>query len=226
MRKLAVLFLGVFFTAFVHAGDVATFMDLGFSADGKTYTFGQYGITDTRFQAYADIFCVDVSTNKFIPGGTFSTNPDSKTSGQEGRIVFASLQKNTADFMKKLVVDGSNAGRPLYVETEESMNLKEISFRDFETGNVYKITMNVLTSGRGASVQSSFYLSVQITDSSGKVTTRTVGLPGYKRPGVSNYGIRRIVTDNTGKSVVFIIEKEMYEEKGSSIRYMVETFRF
>ena len=34
------------------AGDVATFVDKGFSEDGKYYVFGQYGKTDKKFQGW------------------------------------------------------------------------------------------------------------------------------------------------------------------------------
>jgi predicted secreted protein len=54
---------------------------------------------------------------------------------------------------------------------------------------------------------------------------KTVGLPGFERPGVSDYLIRRIITDGTGKSIVFVIEKKTFDKNGNSIRYMVETLR-
>ena len=37
------------------AGDVATFVDKGFSEDGKYYVFGQYGKTDKKFQGWAEL---------------------------------------------------------------------------------------------------------------------------------------------------------------------------
>ncbi len=37
------------------AGDVATFVDKGFSEDGKYYVFGQYGKTDKKFQGCAEL---------------------------------------------------------------------------------------------------------------------------------------------------------------------------
>ena len=48
------------------AGDVATFVDCGFSADGKYYVFGQYGKTDKEFQGWADIYQVDIEKNDYF----------------------------------------------------------------------------------------------------------------------------------------------------------------
>ena len=49
MKKLlfGLIFAGLG-AAFVAAGDAAVFDDIGFSADGKTYLFGQYGKTDVN----------------------------------------------------------------------------------------------------------------------------------------------------------------------------------
>jgi predicted secreted protein len=63
------------------------------------------------------------------------------------------------------------------------------------------------------------------TDAAGKIISRkVVGNPDFERSGVSDYVIRRIVADKSGKSVVFEIEKRIEDEKGTSFRYMVETF--
>ncbi len=47
--------------SFSFAGDAAAFSDIGFSEDGRTYIFGEYGKTDLSFQAYAEIYAVDVA---------------------------------------------------------------------------------------------------------------------------------------------------------------------
>ena len=41
------------FGAVLNAGDVASFVDKGFSEDGKYYVFGQYGRTDKKYQGWA-----------------------------------------------------------------------------------------------------------------------------------------------------------------------------
>ena len=57
------------------AGDVASFVDKGFTSDGKYYIFGQYGKTDKKFQGWAEIYQVNIASNDFVEGGVFSVNP-------------------------------------------------------------------------------------------------------------------------------------------------------
>lgn len=225
MKKFVFMLFCAISIVSLHAGDVATFVNLGFSSDGIRFVFGQYGVTDSDFYAYADIFCVDVVKNVFIPDGNVSTVPSSVTKEKEGKGVFAALQNGSAPVIKKLGIDSAIQGRALYIQAENEPLQKNISFRDFETGSRYEITVNTLVEGTGKSVQSSFYLTVNILNADGKTIIKTVGLPGYMREGVKNYLVRRIITDSTGKSLVFIIEKDLYNTKGTSIRYMVETVR-
>lgn len=224
MRKIAIAVYCVILAAALHAGDVANFVNLGFSADGKAVAFGQYGVTDAEFRAYADIFCVDVTKNDFIKGGTFAAVPSS-AGGKDAKSVFSALQGEAAGRLKASGIDAANKGRALYVQVEDEPRLKKIEFRDFETGRTFSVVTNTLVEGSGMSVKSSFYLVVEITDSEGKSSRHTVGLPGYKRKGVSNYLVRRIITDDSGKSLVFVVEKEQADRNGSSIRFMVETLR-
>ncbi len=58
-----VLLLG--FSA-LSAGDVASFVDKGFSEDGKYYVFGQYGKTDKKYQGYAEIYQPKLDTKLSI----------------------------------------------------------------------------------------------------------------------------------------------------------------
>ena len=57
-----------------------------------------------------------------------------------------------------------------------------------------------------------------------EVVKAIFGNPDFERKNVSDYTIRRIIADKTGKSIVFEIEKRIEDEKGTSFRYMVETF--
>lgn len=225
MRKITVLFIFAISVAAAYAGDVANFVNLGFSSDGTRFVFGQYGKTDVNYRAYADISCVDVAKDDFVRGGRFSTSPDASTSGKDGSGVFAALQTSASDFLKKQGIDSAQQGRALYVQAENEPNLKEISFKDFETGVSYHITLKSLSEGSGSGVRSSFYLIAEMVLADGKQISKTVGLPGLKRPGVSNYLVRRILTDNSGKSLIFIVEKTQYDKNGNSVRFMVETLR-
>ncbi len=225
MRKTAIICALFFSVSGLFAGDIANFVNLGFSADGNRFVFGQHGVSDGDFAGYADIWAVDVPKNAFLTGGKFSTAASAATAGKDGNGVFAALQNAAAPFLAKNGIDSSRKGRSLYVQAEDIPSLREIAFRDFETGSSYKVSVTVKVSGSGADARSSFYLTVSVTDKSGKATVKTVGLPGYERPGVKDYLVRRVLTDDTGKSVVFVIEKTVYDRKGDSVRYMVETLR-
>jgi predicted secreted protein len=251
MRKIAMLFLLALSAVSMYAGDIATFVSLGFSPDGARYAFGQYGVTDTEFTAYADVWSVDVAKNEFIPGGVFSAKPavqspqsgaDAKTDAvpvvgsgagaQDGRALslgwksFTVLGESSSSYLKKIGIDNALQGRALYVLSDSEPSLKTITFRDFETGNSWEVTLNSLVEGKDAKARSSFYLVASVTGSDGKVIRKTIGLPGFKREGVLGYRVRRIISDDSGKSLVFVIEKDLYQPKGSSVRFMVETARF
>ncbi len=225
MRKLALLIVLAVQVAVLSAGDVANFVGLGFSPDGTRFAFGQYGRTDADFRAYADILAVDVAKNDFLPGGKYQTSPDAATAGKDGKASFQALQDTAAIYLVKQGIDVASQGRALYVQAVNEPELKELSFRDFETGSEYAISVRTLSEGSGKDVRSSFYIIATVTDSTGKKVTKTIGLPGYKRPGVKDYLIRRIVTDNSGKSLVFVIEKKQFDRNGDSVRFMVETCR-
>jgi len=226
MRKSAIILALIFSVSGAFAGDIANFVNLGFSADGGRFVFGQHGVTDGDFRGYADIWAVDVAKNEFLPGGKFSSPASTSTAGKDGAGVFAALQNGAAPFFAKNGIDSSRKGRALYVQAEDIPSLRELSFRDFETGMSYQVTMNVKSSGSDGSVKSSFFLSVTATAKDGSVVRKTVGLPGYERSGVKDYLVRRILSDDSGKSVVFVIEKTVYDRKGDSVRFMVETARF
>jgi len=92
MRKRIISGLLMITGFFLFAGDVARFVDIGFSADGKTYFFGQYGKIDNKFLPYAEIYAVDVKKNDFIK--TFKTEGTSQM--QNGSSIYEELlAKNT-----------------------------------------------------------------------------------------------------------------------------------
>jgi len=226
MRKIA-LFAVLTYAVLVpvFSGDVAHFVNLGFSADGARFFFGQHGRTDVNFQAYAEIFGVDVQRNRFLPNGVFKTEPSRDTAGRDGRSVFLALQNRAASFIRSNGIDGKRQGRPLFVRTEDNTGVGTIQFRDFEKTFNYTVELHSATEGRDASVTSSFHLIVE-REAEGHRVRRTVGLPGFNRPSVKGYRIRRVLTDDSGLSLVFVVEKIQHDRNGDSIRYMIETVRF
>ncbi len=225
MRKALCIALCFTAAVIVYAGDIANFINIGFSTDGSRFVFGQHGITDGDYRAYADIYCVDVPSNRFIPGGTFSTAPTAATSGKDGTEVFSGLRGSIETYLKKLDVDGTKPGRALYVQAQDEKRPDRLEFRDFETDRVFTVTMHSYAEGSGTSVRSSFYLVLEIVQPDGKTDHHTIGLPGYKRAGVKDYRIRRVVTDDSGSAIVFVIEKILVDNRGESVRFMVETLK-
>ena len=96
MRKTAIICALFFSLSGLFAGDIANFVNLGFSADGNRFVFGQHGVSDGDYAGYADIWAVDVPKNAFLSGGKFSTAASAATAGKDGNGVFAALQNAAA----------------------------------------------------------------------------------------------------------------------------------
>ena len=73
----------------LYAGDAAVFQDIGFSDDGTTYIFGQYGKTDKNYEAWAEIYTVDVAKNDYVKGEVFTTEPSAETVNVTSTLPFA-----------------------------------------------------------------------------------------------------------------------------------------
>ena len=64
-------------------------------------------------------------------------------------------------------------------------------------------------------------------DAAGEVImSRKIGNPGINRKGVTNYKIERIFCDKSERNLIFVIEKMMEDDTGTSIRYMIEAAKF
>lgn len=214
------------------AGDAAVFDDIGFSEDGLTYLFGQYGKTDGTFQAWAEVYTVDVAKNDYVPGEVYKTNPSSATESQSGKTAYETLVKNTQWKTAKYKARPASAATLLYIcDSESKKGTDQIVFKDFEASTAtssvyYYITLVPTFYGSGLDVRSSFYINVERRNQNGDVISRhKVGTPDIKRKGISGYKISRIFTDASGKSLVFVVEKTLVDSTGTSIRYMVETVR-
>ena len=233
MRKQ--FFCGLFILAanlLAFAGDAAAFVDVGFSSDGKTYVFGEYGKTDRYFQAYAELYSVNVEKNDYVSGEVFKTKPSNETVGFSGKEMYDALSRRAEWKLSKYNCKPVAPENILYVREDETKDATaEISFKDFEGSTAeneifYYVRLIPFYEGKGQNSHSSFFIKKKKKDSSGKVLSKNiVGSPDIKRKGVIGYKISRIVSDVTGHSLVFIIEKTVADETGSSIRYMVETIK-
>ena len=231
MKRLLGLLITTIFCLFaVYAGDVAVFVDLGFSEDGETYFFGQYGRKDKTFEAYAEIYTVDVEDNDFVKNGIFKSSSGSTT---KGSALFKELQEKHSSFFDKFNICPSNSEKLLYLRADsEESEIKEIKFKDFESSTdgksfFYNVRLMPLYEGKGETTKSSFYIVVEKSDEEGNILSKNViGNPDIKRKGVTGYKIDRIFTNSNGTGFVFLVEKTITDSTGISIRYMVETAEF
>ena len=222
---LSILFICLV-TLSVFSGDIATFINLGFSENSNYFMFAQYGLNEATTSPYADLFIVDVQTNVFTPYG--KKNLSYKQSIEPGNsglgALFNIIEENIA-LKTKYKINHLSTGRILYHLINGKKNEEPITFRDFITKNNYKVYLRQSAEGKGKNVESSFSIEVTITKSSGSSKNCTLGHPAFKRKGVKNYKIRQIILAPDEKSLVFLIEKEEADTTGVNIRYMVETVR-
>ncbi len=210
----------------IFAGDAAAFEDIGFSNDGRYYLFGTYGKTDGNFESWAEIYTVDIVENDFVKDGVFKTKPSACTAGISGKQAYDELKEKSAWKISKYNARPSDVKNLLYVRNDESKSPEdEISFKDFERNRKYRIRLVPTYEGYGKNSKSSFYISMTKEDPNGALYPEiSVGSPSIKRKGVTGYKIERIFSDKTGQRLIFVIQKTVQDDTGTSIRYMVEAF--
>lgn len=216
-------------TAALFAGDVATFVEGGWSSDGEIFVFGQYGKTDKSFQGWAELIEVDIAKNDYAKNGYFSIKPSAVTAGKNGREVYESLEAKSFFSTKPLNLKKTEPDQILYLcEDPSKKGLDVITFKDFLGSSIdnptsFTVTMNPTVTGSGANAKSSFYILIEKKDASGKViASQKVGNPEISRKGITNYKIEQILSDKTGKKMIFVVEKTMEDKTGLNVRYMVE----
>jgi len=217
---IVLLFLGI---SGLSARDTATFVDLGFSPDGRTFMFAQYGVQAGTLKPWADLFIVDVPGNNFVGGGNISYIHDRPVVfGQNGSGAFRSILVRNASLIERHRISHSSQGRPLFIALDNSAS-NRIEFRDFDTGAFFRATLFQTTEGTGAALRSSFFINVEREARDGTRRTYIVGTPNLKRPLIASYRIRQARI--YGNSMIFVIEKERQEGANISIRYMVEALQ-
>ena len=222
---IAVLIIFFTFVSAVWAGDSAVYVDLGFSKDGKTYMFGQYGVQDQSLRPWAEIFIVDVNRNVFIPNGRVSIlHNDPIRAGQDGSGVFHQLVSNNYDLASRHGINFQNQGLPLYISRDENPPAfgERINFRDFISRRSFIAQLVPTISGSGQNARSQFYINLEVTSSNGQVKKYTAGTPNHVRQGVAQYNIKRALIDSGGNSLIFVIEMKRFAANGFDIRYMIE----
>lgn len=219
MRKIFFFLCFGFISFFSYAGDIANFVNLGFSSDGTKFAFGQYGRVDTTYRSYAEIYCVDVQNNSFLPSGVFKTSPTKETENTDGKTTFLKLLDRANYSLEKWKINQKNEGRPLYVLTDQTLTAQTLTFRDFETNDEYTVIMH---KEKKSNLEAAFYITVEVIKPNGAKNKYEIGQKGKIRSGIRDYTIKKVIIDNTNKSLIFIIEKLVYDKSGNSTRYMVE----
>jgi predicted secreted protein len=229
MKKYACAVLVFGMAMGLWAGDVAVFKNLGFSADSRYFQFAQYGIDATSQNPWVETFTVDVAKNDFVTGGRArSSFPVGVTLGDDGlKGLLSHLEKYGAD-RSKWKLDYLQQGRPIYfrVTGEASpTDYDNLQVLDYKTGRQYTVVTKKTITPRGSAVSSSYYLTIDVKDKSGKsLGTYKVGNPQVVRPGVQNYTVVQMILTPNEKALVLVIEKEENDGQGGlNLRTMVET---
>ena len=210
------------------AGDTASFVDLGFSPDGRTYMFGQYGVQSPALKPWAELYIVDVRNNNFVQNGRVSFTQNSPIqAGQDGSGIFYNLLAGNSSLVNRYNINYQNQGLPLYISRDENppRHGETIDFRDFISGKSYKAELVPTVSGSGQTTSSTFYIKLEVRSQNGQVKNYTVGTPQVRRQLIASYNFKRVLIDSLGESIIFVIEMKRVAENGFDIRYMIEAQR-
>jgi len=210
------------------AGDSAVFVDFGFSPDGRTYMFGQHGVELPSLRPWAELYIVDVATNRFVQNGRIPLRETTPIkAGQDGSGVLHRLVSSNASLTSRHNINFQNQGLPLYISRDENPPPRgeRIEFRDFISGKSYKAQLVPTITGSGQNVSSRFHINLESVSPNGQFKTYTVGTPNFSRQKIAQYNIKRVFIDTTGNSIIFVIEMRRAADNGFDIRYMVEAVR-
>lgn len=231
MKRTVICLLLAFTAAIVMAGDLAVLENLGFSADGRYFMFGQHVLVTDAGQAYAESAVVDVSRNEFVPGGWKKSGWNvPMIPNQNSRGALYELLGESADLKNRYGISHLEQGRLLYTRSngddivieagDDGESAPSLLFRDFERGREYALVLYQESKTAEDAVSASFHIDLTVRDSNGAESSYTVGNRGYFRQGVTSYRIVRVWIGPNGRSLVISVAKE---DADLSVRYMVET---
>jgi predicted secreted protein len=210
------------------AGDVASFVDLGFSENGKIYMFAQYGVDEHSLLPWSELYIVDVDRNDFVPGGRISYKHDKPVAlGQDGSAALLRIVSHNTGIIQKYRTNFMRQGIPLFISLEDIRNIsgQTVDFRDFEYAVYYNASLKSVLYGNGANTQSSFYILFNSLNGKGAKKAYQVGNPGVRRGGVTTYSIKKAIVNPERTSMILVIEMTVLNGNGADIRYMVEAIR-
>ncbi|MDR2342916.1 MAG: DUF2259 domain-containing protein [Spirochaetaceae bacterium] len=212
----------------LRAGDVASFVDLGFSENGKIYMFAQYGVDEHTLRPWSELCIVDVERNDFVPGGRISYKHDKPVAlGQDGSAALLRIVSQNTGLIQKYRANFMRQGIPLFISLEDVRDPagQTIDFRDFERGVHYDASLKSILHGSGTGVKSSFYILFNSLNGKGFKKMYRVGSPNVTRDGVTSYSIKKAIVNPERTSMILVIEMTVLNGNGADIRYMVEAFR-
>jgi len=221
-RRLAPIgILILLVTLAASAGDIARFVNLGFSPDSRYFMFGQFGILEKGATPWAETFVIDVRANAFVPHGAHKVSSQQQADPSSDGIgalfdAVAESQSQVAAYRIHHLL----TGRMLYILVDGAPAPDTVDFRDFQTGRSYQIVMT--QSPPIGEAGASFCLAITVTEKDGAVHTYKAGDPTFRRPGVKAYHIKEIILAPDNASLVFLIQKEEQDTRGNNIRYMIE----
>ncbi len=223
-RSFSLVLLMLASLSVTYAGDVAHFINLGFSPDSRVFMFAQHGVTQEAGNPFAEIYTVDVPENRFMPDGVVAEEYDVDISpGQDGSGALFALLPELRPVIQEQEVDHLRQGRLIYLLVNGEEPRPRIQFRDFETDDSFTITMTQDARGSGPEGSAAFHLDVSAELADGTEISRRVGRPSYYRDGVNRYQIRQVVAGPDENSLVIVVERITDSSSGRHIRYMVET---
>jgi predicted secreted protein len=229
-RSLLLIFLLFSCVIASNAGDICTFVNLGFSPDSKNFMFGTYGVHSKENLPYSEAYLVDVKANRFLPGGQLATTGQKPaTLGQDGSGALYNILHTIKPQIDRYRIDHLELGRLVYVLVNGQDAKPNVSFRDFNTETQYDLVLNQKSrpvsdkSGATVSTEAEFSISLTITPKDGKPATMTVGKAGFYRESVDAYLIRQILLSPDETSLLFVIEKQNRSKGSLQTAYMVET---
>lgn len=227
MKKVLLLLVSLFLTIGLYAGDAAQFVNLGFSADGEYFMFGEYVYDMESSSVESQIYIVDVDTNRFVSGGVIEFKENAiLMPGQTAAGAFYKNLEQSQQLRRRYSIDHVISGRPVYIRIKTSGEDEldegdELSFRDFATNRQFEMKLiNTLNSSE--SEGSSFYIQLTVSNSYGLESNYEIGLPNYVREGVEDYTISKVIVGPNDHSLIVVIEKRYSND---DIKYMVETLK-
>ncbi|TVR89654.1 MAG: DUF2259 domain-containing protein [Spirochaetaceae bacterium] len=210
-----------------YARDVATFVNLGFSEDSRTFMFGLHGVSGDTGSPYAEIVTVDVPRNQFVSGGVHRTEyPVRPGPGQDGHGALLRLLGEHQNLIVNHKINHLSQGRLLYILLNGDEPPRErLEFRDFESDSRFIVKLNQESSGSRDELRARFHIELEKSPRAGSTERFVIGLPEFDRSQVGTYRISQILASPDESSLVFVVEMKYPHATDRSISYMVETVK-